>query len=60
MNAEMIYACIQLVVMMLSFMLLLRARRLSAEIWSTEPSNWRLHAGGDVEQPSEFDQMFRV
>lgn len=58
MNAQIILAGAKLVGMVLSFALLLRARRLSGGLWATEPSNQRLHAGGDDEQPSEFDQMF--
>jgi hypothetical protein len=49
MNAQIILAGAKLVGMVLSFALLLRARRLSRGLWATEPSNQRLHAGGDVE-----------
>jgi hypothetical protein len=57
MNAETIQAGMQFVVMMLSFALLLRVRRLSVGLWSTEPSCQRLPVGSEVGQPSESDQI---
>jgi len=60
MNAEMIHAGAQFLGMVLSFMLLLRIRRLSIGLWSTGPSYQCLPTGSDVEQPSEIDQIFRA
>jgi hypothetical protein len=60
MKAEMIFAVTQFVGMVLSFTLLLRARRLSVWLWSTQPSYRRLPTGIVVEQPSEIDQIFRA
>jgi hypothetical protein len=60
MNAEMILASAQFVGLMLSFTLLLRARRLSAELWSAERSCQRLPTGRHVKQPSEIDRIFRT
>lgn len=60
MNAERILAGTQFIGMVLSFALLLRARRLSVGLWSTGHSCQRLPTGSDVEQPSEIDQKFRA
>jgi len=60
MNAEMILAGTQFDGMVLSFTLLLRARRLSVGLWSTGPSFQRLPAGSDVEHLAEIDQIFRA
>jgi hypothetical protein len=60
MNPEMFLTAAQLMVMLLSFMFLLRARRLSVELWATRTSYWREPTGSLVEQPSEFDLIFRA
>jgi hypothetical protein len=57
MNAETIQTGIQILVMVLSFVLLLRVRRLSLGLWSTEPSCQPLPVGSDGGQPSESDQI---
>jgi hypothetical protein len=49
MNVEMILAGTKLVGMVLSFTLLLRARKLSVGLWSTAPCYHRLPARSDVE-----------
>jgi hypothetical protein len=60
MNAEMILASIQFVGMVLSFTLLLRARRLSVGIRSAGLSCERLPTVSFVKQPSEVDQILRT
>jgi hypothetical protein len=60
MSAERMLAGVQLVGMALSFALLLRARRLSVGLSSTEHSCQGLPPGGDVEQPAENDPKFRT
>lgn len=50
MNAEMVYAGIQLVAMTLSFGLLFKTRRLSGWLRTTESSYLRVSAGSDVGQ----------
>jgi hypothetical protein len=59
MNAEMIQAGAMLAGTVLSFMFLLRARRLSTELWSARPSSQPLPVGSDVVCPVEIDQEFR-
>ncbi len=49
MNVEMILAGAKLVGMVLSFALLLRARKLSDGLWSTAPCHYRSPARSDVE-----------
>jgi hypothetical protein len=60
MNTEMIFAGTQLVGMVLSFTLLLRARRLSVELWSTRLSYQRSYTKSNVEQLAEISRIFRM
>ncbi len=59
MNAEMILAGVTLAGTVLSSMLLLRARRLAAEMWSAKPSSQFLPIGSDVANPVELNLEFR-
>jgi hypothetical protein len=59
MNAEMILAGIALAGTVLSFMLLLRARRLAVEMWSAKPSAQFLPIESDVACPIELNQELR-
>ncbi len=60
MNTEMILVGTQLVGMVLSFTLLLRARRLSVELWSTRLSYQGSYTKRDVEQIAETSRIFRM
>jgi hypothetical protein len=60
MKAETILAVTQFVGMVLSFTLLLKARRLSVWLWSTQPSHRHSPTRNAVGQPSEIDQIFRA
>jgi hypothetical protein len=60
MNAEMILADAQVLGMVLSFMLLLKVRRLSMGLWSTGPSYQCLPTGSGVEPPANTGQIFRA
>jgi hypothetical protein len=56
MNAEMIQAGVVLAGTVLSFMFLLRARRLAVEMWSAKPSSQYSPIGSDVACPAEMRQ----
>jgi hypothetical protein len=58
MNAEMIQAGVVLAGTVLSFMFLLRARRLAAELWPAISSSQCLPIGRDVACPVEMNQEF--
>lgn len=60
MSTEMILVGTQLVGMVLSFTLLLRARRLSVELWSTRLSYQGSYTKRDVEQIAETSRIFRM
>jgi hypothetical protein len=60
MNAEMILAGVMLAGTVLSSILLLRARRLSVEMWSAKPSSQFLPMGSDVTCLVEMNQAFRT
>jgi hypothetical protein len=60
MNVEMILAGVMLVGTVLSFALLLRARRFSVELWSTGHPAQRIPAGDRAGCPTEAGQTLEA
>jgi hypothetical protein len=60
MNVEMILAGTRFAGIALSFMILLRARRLSVGLWSTASFYQRSPVSSGVTQSIEIDQIFRA
>jgi hypothetical protein len=60
MNAEMILAGVMLVGTVLSLALLLRARRISVDLWSTGLSARRIPGGNHAGCPTEAAQTFEA
>ncbi len=60
MNAEMIQDGVLFVGMVLSFTLLLRARRIAAGLWFAETSHQRLCNVDGAKRPVEMDRAYRA
>lgn len=59
MNADTLLAGAMLAGAVLSFRFLLRARRLSTELWSAKPSSQPLPSGSNMGCPVDIIQEFR-